>query len=1299
MSTRVPKSLIKLERFVFRPLFVFTTFVLVLFAVVEVGGRFTLAAIHIFSDDVNQLLASREIQLTGLRGDWRGLNPVVRVDRATFPAGTLDGIEFELDVLESIFRSTLIARRIDLAQGELHVERIEGQWRLRGMPAPAEIFDVVPLVNHSDEMSAHVDVVLHGKLQGADKQETLVASVRSTNRGGRHMVNASIVNAAVADQSLQLALQRSDDLLWTKQAGDRLVLSGALTLPTILTGVPLNLNVVQGSFHAIDHFGRGQLQVQVRAEPPGVSGELSVVADLRVAQTDAVWTAVAEELSIHIVGQRFGLAPVHFRFQGAEDDELVLPALFADVETAPQFRMWLENIDLTELSQFASTVMGTEEPTGRWVDGLKVAGTANNVHVFFDPADGFGYSTSLAEIAIEGYGGAPTLRNVQGTLWGHDKGMVVQLNARDVDMKFPDLFNESWRFDHVQGFVKTWFGQGYFAIQGTNLKAEMAGLPSSPGLASAPKPVSDLASPTSVAGAFALSRPQAYYDQRLSLMLSADGLDLERGRSFIPYNIPEGLAQWLERGPRAANLSDARFAYHGQVHTRPQELGRRIEFQTHIQGGIVQYHPDWPVVSELSGVLHTAGVDTRVQVKTARSMGMPLKDSSVELRQNSQFIVVNFNARAQDNLGLEFVRGTPLHDNLRFITDTWSASGVLQVGGALVIPIADDAPPLTVNLRLVAEDFSLDMPEYRTHVEHLDGRGTFSLPHMFSGNFDGTLFGQPASFVALPETDWLRFNIHGIANEQDIYSLIEYPDLGLMHGSFRFDGMLSLAMADEHITHLEVATDLAGLTVTLPGFLAKSAEQSAPTEIGVQFLPDYQSIRWLYRDTNGWIHADDEILRGAIGVRSMPPMTQQSESAIAISGSMQEVRLSDWVSETGDAAVKLPLDWHIVNLAIDTFYINELGFRDVRLKGEERGDDVMFSFASDDLTGEVRLPGDDLMSIELEHLRLPVSEPAIVMVKGIEIELSQDPIPLEVARALPRARVHVAQLDLGDQPFGDWRFVIHPSADSILFSPFSADVNGVHIADSRMTWNLRDNTSSFQGGIDLDDLAETLPKWDYAASIQTEQARIEAESKWPGSPANVVLGGIIGDLRFTSENGRFLQVETAQGGLRIMSLLNLSTILGRIGGDFSDVTGSGVTFKSLEANVFLNQGILEFRDRLIMDSTASNFEIGGRVDLNSGVLDNELIVTLPVSESLPWYSAYLAIANPLLGLGVLVGERVLRKPIEQLSSAKFRVTGTLDKPQVDWVSIWDKSMREQVPSVEPAAPNEQPEGLVESGGK
>jgi uncharacterized protein YhdP len=63
---------------------------------------------------------------------------------------------------------------------------------------------------------------------------------------------------------------------------------------------------------------------------------------------------------------------------------------------------------------------------------------------------------------------------------------------------------------------------------------------------------------------------------------------------------------------------------------------------------------------------------------------------------------------------------------------------------------------------------------------------------------------------------------------------------------------------------------------------------------------------------------------------------------------------------------------------------------------------------------------------------------------------------------------------------------------------------------------------------------------------------------------------------------------------------------------------------------------------------------------------------------LPWYGIYLALANPLVGLGVVVGERVLRKPIEQFSTAKFAITGTLDDPQVKFVSLWDRKMKQAV---------------------
>ena len=72
--------------------------------------------------------------------------------------------------------------------------------------------------------------------------------------------------------------------------------------------------------------------------------------------------------------------------------------------------------------------------------------------------------------------------------------------------------------------------------------------------------------------------------------------------------------------------------------------------------------------------------------------------------------------------------------------------------------------------------------------------------------------------------------------------------------------------------------------------------------------------------------------------------------------------------------------------------------------------------------------------------------------------------------------------------------------------------------------------------------------------------------------------------------------------------------------------------------------------------------------------DNELIVTLPVSESLPWYAAYLAVANPIVGLGVIVGERVFRKPIEKFSSGKFKIKGNINDPEVSFLGLWDQKV-------------------------
>ena len=122
----------------------------------------------------------------------------------------------------------------------------------------------------------------------------------------------------------------------------------------------------------------------------------------------------------------------------------------------------------------------------------------------------------------------------------------------------------------------------------------------------------------------------------------------------------------------------------------------------------------------------------------------------------------------------------------------------------------------------------------------------------------------------------------------------------------------------------------------------------------------------------------------------------------------------------------------------------------------------------------------------------------------------------------------------------------------------------------------------------------------------------------------------------------------------------------------------GVQRNILKAEQQNNHGAVISGYRLLYEMVIKPKENQGKrtgsINLIDNTLDNELIVTLPVSESLPWYAAYLAVANPIAGLGVIVGERVFRKPIEKFSSGKFKIKGNINDPEVSFLGLWDQKV-------------------------
>ena len=74
--------------------------------------------------------------------------------------------------------------------------------------------------------------------------------------------------------------------------------------------------------------------------------------------------------------------------------------------------------------------------------------------------------------------------------------------------------------------------------------------------------------------------------------------------------------------------------------------------------------------------------------------------------------------------------------------------------------------------------------------------------------------------------------------------------------------------------------------------------------------------------------------------------------------------------------------------------------------------------------------------------------------------------------------------------------------------------------------------------------------------------------------------------------------------------------------------------------------------------------------MNTENLDCEVIVTLPLSRSLPWYAASIAGTNPVTAVGLLIGQQIFVQQLNRMSSGKYRVQGSFDEPEVEFVGLF-----------------------------
>ena len=209
--------------------------------------------------------------------------------------------------------------------------------------------------------------------------------------------------------------------------------------------------------------------------------------------------------------------------------------------------------------------------------------------------------------------------------------------------------------------------------------------------------------------------------------------------------------------------------------------------------------------------------------------------------------------------------------------------------------------------------------------------------------------------------------------------------------------------------------------------------------------------------------------------------------------------------------------------------------------------------------------------------------------------------------------------------------------------------------------------------LDIADSGALLARLGMKDVIRRGRGKIEGRVGWQGSPMSMDIPSLEGQFNLNVETGQFLKADP--GIAKLFGVLSLQSLPRRLTLDFRDVFSEGFAFDFIRGDVNIARGIAN-TNNLQMKGVNAAVLMEGSADIGGETQDLRVVV-VPEIDGLTAGLIATAI-NPALGLGTVLAQLVLRRPLVQAATQEFHVDGTWTDPRVT-----------KVPRTPPQAPEKQ----------
>ncbi len=227
----------------------------------------------------------------------------------------------------------------------------------------------------------------------------------------------------------------------------------------------------------------------------------------------------------------------------------------------------------------------------------------------------------------------------------------------------------------------------------------------------------------------------------------------------------------------------------------------------------------------------------------------------------------------------------------------------------------------------------------------------------------------------------------------------------------------------------------------------------------------------------------------------------------------------------------------------------------------------------------------------------------------------------------------------------------------------------IHNPHAKLTgsglWTLKgaDRGVRLTAAMEVEDLGDLSTFMGYPDRVREGSGTLSASVDWRNFPWIFSFESLDGEAKIDFKKGVFEHVNSRSARLlELLSLQSLSRLLRldfRPGNEFQN----GFPFTSISGDFGIAGGVVSTKN-LVVASPIAEVLMVGNSDLSRKLWDMQASVK-PIFDMSGAAVATGFAVNPLLGVGALVTQFLLRTPIERVMTSRYSVTGPWDDPKLE----------------------------------